>query len=133
MASTPATRATALLMPEAVPARFLVHGIHHHGSEWSHANCESQTENDERWEKCFPIIDSRARDRKQHEAAAAMSGPTISGTLRAVTRDQAAGPSRKKKHEKYERKRSRAGRGRRISLHLDQVQGNRKKKIPTAA
>ena len=42
-ASTPATRDTALLIPEAVPARALIDGIHDHGGQRCDADGHAQT------------------------------------------------------------------------------------------
>ena len=54
--------------------------------------------------------------------SAAISGPTIERAACAVAIDQAARPSRHHEHQDDEGKERGAGLGRRVTLHLDEVQ-----------
>ena len=59
---------------------------------------------------------------KSAKPSAAISGRR-SAAAGPVTLDQPAGPARQQEHQHDERQQRRAGRGRRVALHLDQVQG----------
>ncbi len=58
MAKSPATRATALLMPESCAGTILVHGIHHHRGQRGDADGQSETEHQKGGKKVQPVRSS---------------------------------------------------------------------------
>ena len=122
IASTPATRDSAVLTPEAAPASPAPHRLHDCCRQGRNRDGHAQAQHDDPGQKTAPVVGPPVPGSASNaKPAAAMSGPTISGAAPRAGQP-ASGPPGQHEHDQdeWQQRGTRLRRGQ--ALHLDQVQ-----------
>src|SRR5207247_11424102 len=87
---------------------------------------QAESRNSRRWEKNCPVIAANARQQEKQITNGCNDGPDDKWKFWTVTCDKSAGPTRKERHDQYERQQRRASGSRWVPLNLNQIQRQEK-------
>ena len=103
------------------------HRVHHGRRQRRDADRHAETEDDDGGKERRPVRSADARPGEEREAQRRDERPDDERRSRAIAIEQAAGPARQQEHQDDERQERGARRGRRVALHLDQVEWKEEK------
>src|SRR5947208_11414688 len=112
------------------PSAVLPDRAHNGRGQRRYRDCHAQSQNNRWRKKICPVIAANSRQQEKQITNGCNDGPNDKWKLWTVTRNKSAGPTRKERHDQYERQQRRASGSRWVPLNLNEIQREEKECSP---